>query len=81
MLICAFFSNAATSCADLESFVKGAKILTMFFPLFVLMRGERIQIPLYAAGHIRPANDTPFKMAFRWRADYGPTLTSGLKAL
>ena len=32
------------------------------------------------AGHHRPASETPFKMAFRWRADDGLTLNAGLVA-
>ena len=44
------------------------------------MRKERIQIALIA-GHHWPANETPFKMAFRWRADDGPTFNAGLVAL
>ena len=39
-----------------------------------------IQIPLLA-GHQRPTSETPFKMAFRWRADDGPTLNAGFVAL
>ena len=30
--------------------------------------------------HHRPVSETPFKMAFRWRADGGPTLNAGLVA-
>ena len=33
------------------------------------------------AGHNRPASETPFKMAFRWRTDDGQTLNAGLEAL
>ena len=32
------------------------------------------------AGHHRPASETPL-MAFRWRADDGPTLNAGLVVL
>ena len=42
------------------------------------MRGDRIQIPLLA-GHQWPASET--SIAFRWRADDGPTLNDGLVAL
>ena len=47
--------------------------LTFFLLLF---KGERIQISL-KAGHHRPASE----MAFRWRADDGPTLNAGLVVL
>ena len=39
---------------------------------------SRIQIKV---GHHRPTSETPFKMAFRWRADDGPTLNAGWVAL
>ena len=50
--------------ADPKSFARRGPTLTT---LFSLMRGERIQIPQYAA--------------FHWRADDGPTLNAGLVAL
>ena len=71
-----YFGNKICSCADPESFVRGGPTLTTF--LFSLMRGDIIQIPLLA-GHQWPASETP--MAFRWRADDGPTLNDGLVAL
>ena len=43
------------------------------------MRGERIQIPL-KAGHYLPTSETLIK-AFRWPADDGPILNTGLVAL
>ena len=59
-------------CADQESFARGDPTLA-----FILVdEGERIQIPL-KAGHHRPTSE----MAFRWRADDGPTLNAGLAAL
>ena len=39
-----------------------------------------IQIPP-KVGHHRPSSETTFKMAFRWWADDGLTLNSGLVAL
>ena len=66
-----------TTCADLESVVRGGPTLPMFSG-----EGERIQIPL-KAGQYRPASETPFK----WRFAGGPimaqhnTLDAGLKAL
>ena len=62
------------ACADPESFVRGGPTLTTFF--FSLMRGGRVQIPLIA-GNQRNA----ILMAFRWRADDGPTVNAGLVAL
>ena len=41
------------------------------FLFFLLIRGERIQLPLNV-GHSLPASVTPFIMAFRWRADNDP---------
>ena len=46
----------------------------------LLMSGGRIKIPLLASHH-RPASETPFEMAFLWRADDGSTLNAGLVAL
>ena len=31
---------------------------------------------LLQAGHFRPASETPFKMAFRWRVDDWPILNA-----
>ena len=46
----------STRCADPESIVRGGSNFDNDF--FLLMRGRRIQIPLYA-GHHRPASQTP----------------------
>ena len=46
---------------------EGVQLCNSDNAFFFLFRGERIQIPL--------------KMAFRWRADDGPTLNAGLVAL
>ena len=37
--------------------------------------GDMIKI-LLQAGHFRPASETPFKMAFRWRVDDWPILNA-----
>ena len=48
-------------CADSESFFRCGPTLTTFF--FQLMRGVRIQVPIYA-GHHRTDSETPFKWRF-----------------
>ena len=66
---------------------RGSKFDKVFFFFFfffgwggLLMSGGRIKMPLLA-GHHRPASETPFEMAFLWRADDGSTLNAGLVAL
>ena len=51
------------ACADPESFVNSENVF------FLLIRGERIQLPL-KAGHDRSASETPFK----WRFAGGPMI-------
>ena len=50
------------ACADPESFVRGAPILTTFFvfsfPFFQFKKGEWIQYTI-RAGHHRPTSETP----------------------
>ena len=62
--------------ADPESFVRGGPTLTTFFFFFYFDEGWKDQNTTIA-GHRRPASE----MAFRWRADDGPTLNAGLVAL
>ena len=69
--------SSSCSCADPESFIREFCFLGFFF---LLMSGGRIKMPLLA-GHHRPASETPFEMAFLWRADDGSTLIAGLVAL
>ena len=64
---------------------EGSKFDNVFFFFFgggggLLMSGGRIKMPLLA-GHHRPASETPFEMAFLWRAVDGSTLNAGLVAL
>ena len=68
---------------------RGPNLITFFFFFGgggwgvgggLLMSGRRIEMPLLA-GHHRPASETPFEMAFLWRADGGSTLNAGLVAL
>ena len=60
-------TTPARICAELESFVRGVPLWRCFFvKYFSSMSGGRIQIPI---------------MAFRWRADDGPTLNAVLVAL
>ena len=70
------------SCADPESFVRGGPTLTTFFFLFFLRfdEGGRIQISLIS-GPSTASMRNAIKMAFRWRADDGPTLNAGFVAL
>ena len=46
----------------------------------IVLVDEWIQMPL-KPGHHRPASKKAIQMAFRWRADDGPTLNAGLVAL
>ena len=66
-------NNALLSCADPESFTRGNATFLFFF---FLIRGKRIQVA-HKASHPWPASE----MAFRWRADDGPTLNAGLAAM
>ena len=59
---------------------RGSKFENVFFFFFFLISGGRIKMPLLA-GHHRPASETPFEMAFLWRADDGSTLNARLVAL
>ena len=74
--------RAPDLCSDLESFVRGSPNLMGFF-LFLFFRRERGFKP--NKYHFKRAIiDPPAKrhlMAFRWRADVGPTLNAGLVAL
>ena len=74
------------SCADLESFFRGGPNLITFFFIFLFIlflevdkgiedRNTAINRPSSA----RQRN--AISMAFRWRADDGPTLNAGLVAL
>ena len=69
----------ATAYADPESFARAGPTSTTFFFFFSCGGGGRIQNPLKVPSSTRQRN--AIKMAFRWHADVGPTLNSGLVAL
>ena len=65
------------SCADPESFDRGGPLLTMFYFLVVEGR-EDPNTTISGPSLVRQRN--AIKMVFRWRANDGPTLKSGLVA-
>ena len=66
-----------TSCADPESFVRGGPTRTRVFLVDEGREDPNTTISGPSSAHQRNA----IKMAFRWRADDGPTLNAGLVAL
>ena len=65
------------SCADPENFVKGGPNLITFF--LVVKGSEDTNTAINGPSSARQRN--AIKMAFRWRADNGPTVNAGLVAL
>ena len=59
---------------------KGPNLITFFFSFFLV--DERIEDPNTAInGALSSHQRKAIGMAFRWRADVGPTLNAGLVAL
>ena len=65
------------TCADPVSFVSGAPTLTVLFVFDELREDPNTNINGLLSAQLRKA----ILMAFRWRANDGPTLNAGLAAL
>ena len=73
------------SYADSETFVRGGPTLTTFFYFFFIsfisFNERRNYLNASKSGPSSARQRNAIQMVFRWRADDGPTLNSGLVAL
>ena len=69
--------KTAGSCEDLENFVRGGPTLTTFFFLRFLVNERWVDQNTTLSGPSSARQRNAILMAFRWRADDGPTLNSG----
>ena len=68
------------ACADPDSFARWGPTTTTFYVCFLVY--DRKEYPNTTVSGPSPASrGNAFQMVFRWRADDGPTLNSGLVAL
>ena len=65
------------TCADPESFVRGVQLQLFIFVFFYfLMRGGGKDSNTTISGPSTARQRNAIQMAFRWRADAGPTLNA-----
>ena len=74
------FLRTSTPSADPESFFRGGPTLTTFFFVFLVAEGKE-DPNTTKSGPSSARQRSAILMAFRWRADDGPTLNAGLVAL
>ena len=66
------------ACADPESFVRGGPTLTFYFCFLFFSDEERNDSNTTISGPSTARQRNAIQIAFRWRADGGPTLNACL---
>ena len=83
VLLAELLDFKSPTCADPESFVRGGpNLMFSFFSFFFFLAVEGLDDPnITINGPSSACQRNAIEMAFRWRADDGPTLNASLVAL